>query len=305
VAEQLAHDPWVGAASKCVVYEWRRAWGWSGSVPDGPRPGRSVTDRLEPHDRVGLHGPSAGTFRAVGQLGSAARYASIPSDPGRRRERIPAVRVPSGTVTFLFTDIEGSTGLWESAPDAMRAALVRHDVMVRQAIESHGGYVFATGGDGFAAAFARARDATDAALEAQASMAAERWPEGAPLRVRMGLYTGETEERGGDYFGPAVNRAARLMALGHGGQIVCASATAELLDGVELADLGEHRLRDLSAPQRVFQLGGGWFPPLRSVDAYPGNLPALLTSFIGRDDELALVAKALGSSRLVTQVREA
>jgi class 3 adenylate cyclase len=110
-------------------------------------------------------------------------------------------------VSFLFTDIEGSTGLWESAPDAMRTALARHDVIVRDAIDRRGGYVFATGGDGFGAAFGRAVDALAAARDAQAALAAERWPEAAVLRVRMGLHTGEVDERGGDYFGPAVNRA--------------------------------------------------------------------------------------------------
>src|SRR5512144_1811989 len=114
--------------------------------------------------------------------------------------------VPSGTVTFLFTDIEGSTRLWECAPDAMRAALARHDSILRSTIEEHGGCVFATGGDGFAAAFARAGDALQAALAAQLALAVEGWPESAWVRVRMGLHTGEVEERGGDYFGPAVNR---------------------------------------------------------------------------------------------------
>ena len=122
---------------------------------------------------------------------------------------------PSGTVTFLFTDIEGSTRLWEERPDEMRAALGEHDAFVRSAIETHGGYVFSTGGDGFAAAFSRAADAVDAARKAQASLA------GHPLiRVRMGVHTGEVEERDGDYFGPAVNRAARIMAAGHGGQVL-------------------------------------------------------------------------------------
>jgi class 3 adenylate cyclase len=121
-------------------------------------------------------------------------------------------------VTFLFTDIEGSTGLWEAAPEAMRAALARHDEIVRGTIEAHGGYVFATGGDGFGAAFGRAHDALAAAGDAQTALAAEVWPDGVALRVRMGLHTGEVDEREGDYFGPAVNRAARIMAAGHGEQ---------------------------------------------------------------------------------------
>jgi predicted ATPase len=203
-------------------------------------------------------------------------------------------------VTFLFTDVEGSTRLWEGAPEAMRAALARHDQIVRRAIEGNRGHVFATGGDGFAAAFARAADALAAARDAQQGLAAESWPAGAPVRVRMGLHTGEVEERGGDYFGPVVNRAARLMSLGHGGQVLCSSATAELLPGADLSDLGEHRLRDLSVPQRVFQAGGGVFPPLRSLDTFGSNLPAQPGTFVGRDEELADVIGAVERSRLVT-----
>src|SRR5579862_8117364 len=176
------------------------------------------------------------------------------------------VGAPTGTVTFLFTDIEGSTRLWESAPEATGAALARHDELVRASVEGHGGYLFATGGDGFAAAFARAGDAVGAAVALQAGLAAEDWPERAPIRVRIGLHTGEAEERGGDYFGPAVNRAARVMAVAHGGQVVCSAATAELLVDAELVDLGEHRLRDLDRAVRVFQVGEGAFPPLRSLD---------------------------------------
>jgi class 3 adenylate cyclase len=210
------------------------------------------------------------------------------------------VGAPSGSVTFLFTDIEGSTRLWESAPDAMRAALASHDSIVREAIETHGGYVFATGGDGFSAAFARAGDALNATAEAQAGLAAQQWPAAAALRVRMGVHTGEATERDGDYFGPAVNGAARLMGAGHGGQVLVSAATVELVGEIELADLGQHRLRDLSGPQRVFQVGAGRFPPLRSLDAFPGNLPLQASSFVGRDAELARVDKALDQARVVT-----
>jgi predicted ATPase len=182
----------------------------------------------------------------------------------------------------------------------MRSALARHDGIVRRAIDAHGGYVFATGGDGFGGAFARAADGVASAFEAQRGLAEEVWPDEACLRVRMGLHTGEVEERDGDYFGSAVNRAARLTAVVNGGQIVCSAATAELLAGVELIDLGEHRLRDLSSPQRLFQVGGGVFPSLRSVDVVPTNLPVLLTDLIGRTDEIAEMAKVLGEHRLVT-----
>jgi predicted ATPase/class 3 adenylate cyclase len=210
------------------------------------------------------------------------------------------VGAPTGTVTFLFTDIEGSTRLWDRAATAMRTALARHDAIVRGAIESHGGHVFASGGDGFAAAFERAGAGLGAALAAQSQLGAEVWPDGAEVRVRMGLHTGEVEERDGDYFGPAVNRAARLMAVAHGGQVVCSEVTAGLAPEIPIADLGEHRLRDLDRPLRVFQVGGGPFPPLRTLDAFPGNLPAQVTAFVGRDDEQRAVAKALEESRVVT-----
>jgi predicted ATPase/class 3 adenylate cyclase len=214
-------------------------------------------------------------------------------------ERIRDVGPPSGTVTFLFTDIEGSTQLWEAAPDAMRAALAWHDSIVRNAIEAHGGYVFATGGDGFAAAFARAGDALAAAEKARTALASEEWPE-APIRVRMALHTGEAAERDGNYFGGAVNRAARLMGIGHGGQLLVSAATAELLTATELVDLGEHRLRDLDRPLRVLQVGGGSFGALRSLDAFPGNLPRQVTSFVGREQAVTAVVEALGQAPVVT-----
>ncbi len=196
----------------------------------------------------------------------------------------------------MFTDIEGSTRLWEERPDEMRSALAEHDVVVRGAIDAHDGYVFSTGGDGFAVAFSRAGDAVDAAVQAQAALAGHRL-----IRVRMGLHTGEVQERGGDYFGPPVNRAARLMAIGHGGQVLASAATESLLDGtVERRDLGEHRLRDLSAPQRVFQLGDGSFPALRSVDAVPSNLPTVLTELVGRRDDIAELSRRTRIDRILT-----
>ena len=208
---------------------------------------------------------------------------------------------PSGTVTFLFTDVEGSTRLWETAPGPMRSALERHDAILRGAIESHGGYVFATGGDAFSAAFPRASDAVAAALLAQAELTKEPWPEETPIAVRVGLHTGEAAEREGDYFGSAVNRAARIKAIAHGGQVLCSEMTAGLVkDEVALADLGQHRLRDLSAPQHIFQVGGGAFPPLRTIDAFPGNLPLQVSSFVGRDRELERTAVALAECRVVT-----
>jgi predicted ATPase/class 3 adenylate cyclase len=208
---------------------------------------------------------------------------------------------PSGTVTFLFTDIEGSTRLWQLDEVAMREAVRRHDELVGGAIESHDGLVFSTSGDGMGAAFPTAASAVAAALEAQRSLGKEDWPEGAVIRVRMGLHTGEAQERGGDYFGTTLNRTARLMEIGHGGEILCSAPTASLIEAeVPLIDLGEHRLRDLDRPLRVYQVGEGVFPPLRSLHAFPGNLPLQVSSFIGREHDLARVAKALEDSRVVT-----
>ena len=217
--------------------------------------------------------------------------------------------LPSGTVTFLFTDVEGSTRLWEDHPDVMHDALARHDTIVRSAIESHGGHVVKTTGDGFHAAFATARDALDAALSAQQTLIAEPPSPDVTVKVRMGVHTGEARARDGDYYGSSLNRAARLMAVGHGGQIVCSQATADLArdalsEGVTLVDLGEHRLRDLSRPERLFQVNAPGltrtFAPLRSLDAFPSNLPAQLSSFVGREDDVAEIAQILREKRLVT-----
>jgi len=183
---------------------------------------------------------------------------------------------PSGVVTFLFTDVEGSTRLWETDADAMRAALAEHDAVLRNAIEAHDGFLFSHTGDGVAAAFASPRCAVDAAVVAQRDL---------ELPVRMGLATGEAELRDGDYFGTVLNRAARVMAAGHGGQILIADSTAVLLGGVDLVDLGPRRLRDLSVPVGVFQVRAPGlatdFPALRALDTSPGNLRRAATSFIG------------------------
>jgi hypothetical protein len=191
----------------------------------------------------------------------------------------------------------------------MGTAIEWHDDLLRSAVEGHGGYVFATAGDGFAVAFARAGDAIAAAVDAQLALAGETWPPGAVLRVRMGLHTGEVQERHGDYLGPAVNRTARLMALAHGGQVVASAATADVVADtlppeVKLVDLGEHLLRDLSRREHVFQVEapglGSEFQPLRSPDLMPGNLPVQPTSFVGRSSEVRDVSEALGRAHLVT-----
>jgi predicted ATPase/class 3 adenylate cyclase len=208
---------------------------------------------------------------------------------------------PSGTVTFLFTDIEGSTRLWQLNEAAMREAVRRHDEMLRATVAECAGVVFSTMGDGLASAFTSAHAALRAAGLAQDRLSKEEWTTAEPVRVRMGLHSGEAEERDGDYFGTAVNRAARLMAIGHGGQVLCSSTTAELLEGsVTLVDLGEHRLRDLDRPMHVFQVDNGRFPPLRSLSVLPGNLPVQVTGFVGRDQDLGECAEALGTSRVVT-----
>jgi predicted ATPase/class 3 adenylate cyclase len=203
---------------------------------------------------------------------------------------------PTGTVTFLFTDIEGSTRLWEDRPDDMRAALAEHDALLRDVFAAHGGYVFSTGGDGFAVAFGNARDAVEAAVQAQTALA------GHPLiKMRMGIHTGEVYERDGDYFGPAVNRAARVMAAGHGGQVLVSQATTELISPrFDLLDLGTHRLRDLGRAEHIHQLGNGEHPALRTLDSFSTNLPLQSTGFIGREHEMEEVRDALMTARLVT-----
>jgi predicted ATPase/class 3 adenylate cyclase/Tfp pilus assembly protein PilF len=225
-------------------------------------------------------------------------------------EKAVLMPLPTGTITLLFTDIEGSTQLWERFPEAMRLALARHDHLLRTAIESHGGVVFKTVGDAFCAAFPTASAGIRAALEAQLSLLREAWQETGPIRVRMALHTGETEERDSDYFGPTVNRVARLQSLGHGGQTLLSQATFERLEegealaGAALQDRGLHRLKDLLAPEHVYQLLHpalpSDFPPLRSLDYLPTNLPQQLTSFIGRGKEKAEVKERLSHSRLLT-----
>jgi predicted ATPase/class 3 adenylate cyclase len=213
--------------------------------------------------------------------------------------------LPTGTVTFLFTDIEGSTKLWERNPESMRAALTRHDAILREAIEEHSGFVFKTVGDAFCAAFPTAQDALGAALAAQRALFSEEYDEGiGSLRVRMALHTGAAEERGEDYFGPPVNRVARLLSVGHGGQVLLSLPTQQLVRDqlpadIHLSDLGERRLKDLSRPERVFQLAASdlpsEFPPLKTLERYPNNLPLQPTPLIGREREVEEVCRRLRS----------
>ncbi len=220
--------------------------------------------------------------------------------------------LPTGTVTFLFTDIEGSTRKWERHPEAMAGALARHDEILSNIIEAHRGYVFKTVGDAFCAAFPTAPEALEAALATQRALLEEEWGEPVDtLRVRMALHTGLAEERGGDYFGPPVNRVARLLSAGHGGQILLSGATRELVreelpEGADLRDLGERRLKDLFRPERVLQVVvpelPSSFPPLKTLDARPNNLPAQPTPLVGRESELGAVRERLGdpATRLLT-----
>jgi len=227
--------------------------------------------------------------------------------------------LPSGTVTFLFTDLVGSTKLWEHRPAAMPDALQRHDTIIQTAVTAHAGRLFKTTGDGCLAAFTNAGDAIAAAVEAQSALQSEDWRQGdtaSPLEAiilqsRMAIHTGAVEQRDGDYFGAPMNRAARLMAVAHGGQILLSLATAELAQEqlpprVALIDLGVHQLRDLGRPERIFQVVApgllAAFPPLCTLDRAPHNLPAQPTPLVGREWELANVCSLLrrDTTRLVT-----
>jgi predicted ATPase/class 3 adenylate cyclase len=219
--------------------------------------------------------------------------------------------LPTGTVTFVFSDIEGSTQRWETYRKTMDAAVKRHDAHLRAAMESRGGYVFKTVGDAFCVVFARVSDAVAACAHAQRALSAEDFSSVDGLRVRFALHTGEAVERNGDYFGPAVNRVARLMSIGHGGQVLVSGVTRDLArsdlpDGTTLVDLGSQRLRDLTEPERVWQLSieglPSEFPPLRSLDALPNNLPIAPTIFVGREHDVAEVKDLLGRHRLLTLV---
>jgi predicted ATPase/class 3 adenylate cyclase len=217
---------------------------------------------------------------------------------------------PSGTVTFLLTDLEGSTRMWEQEPEAMKAAMVRHDDLLERTIAANNGFVFSRMGDGMAAAFSTAGEAAAAAVAIKSALAEEKWRTTAPLRARCGLHTAEAViVDGSGYANLPINRCARLMAAAHGGQIVMSGTTEALVhdqlpDGVTLVDLGEHRLRDLGRPLKIFQVSPAdrpeMFAPLRSLDAFLGNLPAQVSSFIGRDTEAKRVASAINESRVVT-----
>jgi predicted ATPase/class 3 adenylate cyclase len=244
------------------------------------------------YGKLGVHSrtQAVATAREIGLLGDAE------------------ATLLGGTVTFIFTDIEGSTKLWERHPKAMRSALRRHDALLHRTIQENNGRVFKTVGDAFYAVFDDTQKALSAAHAAQIAIVAQDWGV-TPIRIRMALHTGTAELRDDDYFGPSVNHVARLLSAGHGGQILVSASTQALAqdrlpDELSLLDLGEHRLKDLERAERIYQLIAPDlptdFPPLISLDSQPTNLPLHLTSFVGREEEMAGIRQLLDRARLVT-----
>lgn len=231
---------------------------------------------------------------------------------GARAQVVPTPTLPSGTVTFLFSDIEGSTRLWENYPEAMAGAFKRQEAIMRAAMAAYGGYVYKMIGDAFQVAFATAAAALKAAVDAQQRLHAEAWGEIGRLRIRMALHSaGNVEERGDDYVGPALNRLGRMMSAGYGGQILLSQTTAALLqdhlpDDVTLIDLGEQQLKDIARPERIYEAHAPGilanFPPLKTVDFAPLNLPVMETPFLGRQEELGQIEELLSrpECRLIT-----
>jgi predicted ATPase/class 3 adenylate cyclase len=215
------------------------------------------------------------------------------------------------SLTFVFADLESSTRLWERFPDAMKGAVERHDEILRDAVHGAGGRVVKITGDGLMAVFSFPADAVAASLAAQRGLQREAWGETGPLRVRMGIHVGEAQQRAGDFYGLPVNRTARIMAAGHGGQVLLSALAARLVDGrlpedAALRDLGEHRLKDLAEPERIFQLThpelAGDLPPLATLSARPNNLPTQTSEFLGREVQLSAVRDLLDADgvRLLT-----
>jgi predicted ATPase/class 3 adenylate cyclase len=217
--------------------------------------------------------------------------------------------LPDGVVTFLFTDIEGSTRLLQDNEETFKAALARHNALLSDAIEQHQGHVFETVGDAYYAVFAHAIDAIGAAIAAQTALGEETWSTRAPIRARVALHSGDVERRGTKYFGSALFRSSRLLSVVHGGQIVLSATTAALVldnlpESSTLKDLGVHRLRDLNRPERIWQVIHprlpSVFPPLRTLSTHPNNLPAQLTTFVGRSNEIAEIRRLMATTRLFT-----
>src|SRR6476660_9125220 len=312
----------------------------AGDPPRGRRPGRACRARRHSetdqdvrgggaHRRAG--GPARATARRDGH--GRGRWGPRPhrqrlrpeSDPARatrrgdghardtRRAHQPAMTaekpLPIGTVTFFRTDVEGSMGLARTLGREWDAVNATHLGLIRSAVDANGGVCVRTEGDAFFGVFPEAGLAVTAAAEAQRALVAHHWPDGASVRVRMGLHSGEAHLAGDDYGGFEVNRAARVSATGHGGQIVMSEPTRTLVEpalagGMGLRDLGRHVLRDLPAPEHLYQLVvpglPAEFPPLRTTGSGAGNLPARMTSFVGRDAALAEVDGLWSRNRLVT-----
>ena len=283
---------------------------------DERRPSRQFAERLI--DLLAIPPEERAAFLKAARAELASDQLDLDTQPiSMAATPTSAALLPTGTVTFLFTDIADSTTLWARHPNGMRAALARHDALLRAAIERHGGAVFKTVGDAFHAAFVTATDALAAALAAQRALQAEAWDEFSPdqaqlaITVRMALHTGTAEVREGDYFGHTLNRIARLLTAGHGSQILLSAATWELVrdhlpPDVALRDLGAHWLKSLPRPEQIYQLIApdlpSDFPPLVSLDRPTTNLPAQPTAFIGREREVAAVGELLRRAdvRLVT-----
>ena len=253
--------------------------------------------------RAPLSGGPSGQRKAAREIFSGARNLA------RRAQYVAMAELPSGTVTFLFSDVEGSTHLLERHGAALGRALARHHELFEQIVERHGGGVFESVGDAVYAAFSDASAAGAAALDAQRALATEDWGPINRLAARIALHTGSVERRGAHYFGPALFRVARLQALGYGGQTLLSEVTARLAadalpGGASLRDLGTYRLKDLGEPEHVYQLVHrdlpSDFPALKSLDAHPHHLPMQLSSFVGRDTETAALRQLLGQHRLVT-----
>jgi predicted ATPase/DNA-binding SARP family transcriptional activator len=273
----------------------------------GMEPGRELQELLRDvlNQERRLDAPRA-------EVPESAPGAQHSQRPGRRSvPRSAGPNLPVGTVTFLMTDIEGSTRVWDASPSVAKQALERHDQIIVQAVQKHHGQLVESGreGDSILAVFTQATDAIAGGLAAQRALQREPWPGGVAVRVRVALHSGEAELRAGHYVGAPLYRSARLMAIAHGGQVLVSKATEQLVadslpEGVLLKDLGRHRLRDLSRPEHVYQLIhpdlAREFPPLNSIEPDDSNLPLQLTSFVGRQSELAALKKLIKDTRLVT-----
>jgi predicted ATPase/class 3 adenylate cyclase len=235
----------------------------------------------------------------------------VPTRTGTRASSAMVSDPSPETLTFVFTDLESSTRLWERFPDEMKTAVERHDAILRDAVEGSDGRVVKVMGDGLMAVFSSASDGVRACLVAQRTLQQEAWSATGPLRVRMGLHAGEAQTRAGDFYGPSVNRAARIMAAAHGGQILVSGLAAEvagqrLPEGAGFRDLGEHRLKDLFQPERIFQLVhpalSSDFPPLATLGRRPNNLPTQTSEFLGREAQLSVIRDLLDTAgvRLLT-----